>query len=108
MKLSTNIRFIWASCFCLVMILFLKLYQEEFINPEFERESRQLFPTFSNSLFFKVCDIQKFKLVTLILTAFYVLDALIDLNQRNFALFASKFLFALILLTCFNLRYGDR
>lgn len=105
-KLSQNIRYIWCGCFYLVMIVFLKMYEDEFIAPEFERESRQLFPVYSNALFYKVCDMLKFKLVTLLLTSFHVLDALLDLNQRNFASSASKFLFSMILLTCFNTRYA--
>uniref|UniRef100_A0A336MQN9 CSON003294 protein n=1 Tax=Culicoides sonorensis TaxID=179676 RepID=A0A336MQN9_CULSO len=86
------------------MIVFLQMYHSQFINPEFERESRQLFPKFSNSLFFKVCDMKKFMLVTLILSSFYLLEALIDLNERNFANSLSKFTFSIVLLICYRQR----
>lgn len=103
-NLTQNIRFVWNICFCFATIIFLKLYHEEFISPEFERESHQLFPAFTNSLFFKVCDMKKFKLVTLLLTSFYVLEAIIDLNERNFSNTGRKFLFAVVLLTLYNLK----
>lgn len=106
-KLDKNIRFVWNICFCFATIIFLKLYHEEFISPEFERESHQLFPAFSNSLFFKVCDMKKFKLVTILLTSFYILEALVDLNERSFSNSGRKFLFAMILLACYNLRFEN-
>lgn len=104
-KLGQNIRFVWNICFCFSMIIFLKLYHEEFISPEFERESHQLFPAFTNSLFFKVCDMNKFKLITLLLTSFYSLEAFIDLNEQSYSNSGRKLLFAVILLVCYDLRY---
>ncbi|XP_063703459.1 uncharacterized protein LOC134833159 [Culicoides brevitarsis] len=101
---SQNIRIIWSTCFIMTQIIFLEMYHSQFISPEFERETRQLFPKFSNSLFFKVCDMKKFMLVTLILSSFYILEALIDLNERNFANSLSKFLFSAVLLTCYRQR----
>lgn len=102
--MSQNIRIVWSICFIVTQIVFLEMYHSQFINPEFERETRQLFPKFSNSLFFKVCDMKKFMLVTLILSSFYILEALIDLNERNFANSLSKFLFSAVLLTCYRQR----
>lgn len=99
---SQNIRIIWSICFIVTQIVFLEMYHSQFINPEFERETRQLFPKFSNSLFFKVCDIKKFFLVTLIVSSFYILEALIDMNERNFANSLSKFLFSAVLLICYR------
>lgn len=43
-------------------------------------------------------------LVTLILSSFYILEALIDMNERNFANSLSKFLFSAVLLTCYRQR----
>jgi len=65
-----------------------------------DHELGKWYPKRKSLLFFRPCDLVKFKLVSYLICAFYTVGALIDLHARDLLEAISKTLFGVLLLTC--------
>lgn len=86
---------------------FLILYHNYFIHPELNREIGKWFAARKNPLFYQPCDLVKFKIVSLILSGFYIVGSILDFHARDISNAISKILFTCLLITCYISGYEN-
>lgn len=102
-KWRQTIQTAWNICFFLASAIFLDLYHDYFIVPQIYRETGRFFPKYENALFIVSDDIHKFNTISLILVAFYLVSALLDLKGRDVSESATKLLYGCVLISFYYL-----
>lgn len=101
---NLTVRYIWNCCFYLVAVVFLYVYKKYFLADSlyFKQNGQNYFRSYENLLFYTSnnrCSL--FNSINYILIAFYVMDVLYDLNERNISEAMNKF-FACGIIVCFH------
>lgn len=107
-KWKLTIRYTWNVSFFGVAIVFLCIYQRFYLadNLYFKQNGQNYYRSYENLLFYTSTNQQHqrcspFNGINLLLLSFYIVDALYNLNERNYAEAINKFL-ACSILICFE------
>ena len=106
-KHRQSINFIWNFIFCFCCTTFLILYHSYFIKDELDFEKGKWYPKRRNLLFYKPCDMIKFKIITCIISGFNVCAAILDVHARDISESISKILFSFLVVICYIYGYEN-
>ncbi|KAG5683747.1 hypothetical protein PVAND_013012 [Polypedilum vanderplanki] len=106
-KHRQSINFIWNFIFYLCCTTFLILYHNFFIKEELDVEKGKWYPKRRNLLFYKPCDMVKFKIITCILAGFNITSSVFDLIVRDVSEAISKLLFTCLIMICYSCGYEN-
>jgi hypothetical protein len=101
------INFSWNFIFFFCCTTFLILYHSYFIKEELDRETGKLYSNRSKLLFFKPCDMIKFKIITWIIAGFHICSAILDFHARDASEGISKILYSCLLTACYICGYEN-
>lgn len=87
--------------------IFLILYHSYFIKDELDRETGKWYPKRKELLFYKPCDMVKFKVITCIIAAFHICGSLLDFHARDISEAISKFLYSCLIVACYMCGYEN-
>jgi hypothetical protein len=102
-----TINIAWNFIFYLTSTCFLILYHSFFIKDELDKEIGKWYPKRNDLLFYKPCDMIKFKIVTFLIAAFYTAGSLLDFHARDISEAISKLLYSCLLIACFMCGYEN-
>lgn len=106
-KHRQSINFIWNFIFYFCCTTFLILYHSYFIKDELDVEKGKWYPKRKNLLFYKPCDMVKFKIITWIISSFNFCAALLDLHARDLSESFSKILYSWLVVACYIYEYEN-
>ncbi|XP_070492874.1 uncharacterized protein [Chironomus tepperi] len=106
-KHRQSINFTWNFIFYFCCTTFLILYHSYFIKDELDFEKGKWYPKRRNLLFYKPCDMVKFKIVTFIISGFNICAAILDLHARDISESISKILFSFLTMVCYIYGYEN-
>ncbi|CAO1378086.1 unnamed protein product [Diamesa tonsa] len=100
-KHTQTINLTFNFIFSFTSAVFLILYHGYFIQEKLESELGKWYPQQKNLLFFKPCDLVKFKIITLILVSFNIVSGTIDLKCREYLEAFCKGSFSALIISCY-------
>lgn len=86
---------------------FLILYHSYFIKDELDKEVGKWYPKRKSLLFYKPCDMVKFKIISFIIAAFHVCGSLLDFHARDVSEAVSKLLYSCLVIASYMCGYEN-
>jgi hypothetical protein len=106
-KHRQSINFAWNFIFYFCCTTFLILYHSYFIKDELDVEKGKWYPKRRNLLFYKPCDMVKFKIITCIIVGFNISSSVLDFFIRDVSEAISKLLFTCLVITSYTCGYEN-